>query len=99
MAKSKKSTVPYSKEFGLYLRSLRKKRKISQSELGRQLGTTPQFICNWERGVSGPSFDTLVLVSKIFKVSEKEILKRLLNYQMKLYISEFNKSKNRLATK
>ena len=39
---------------GQAIRSNRKARGISATELGKHLGCTSQFVCNWERGVSNP---------------------------------------------
>lgn len=38
---------------GDYLRLFREAAGISQTEMAKQLRITPQFVSNWERGMSG----------------------------------------------
>ena len=48
---------------------LRKKAGISQKTLGEYMGLTNRAVSKWENGISIPSIDNLVKLSKIFNVS------------------------------
>jgi transcriptional regulator with XRE-family HTH domain len=47
---------------------LRSQAKISQSELGRQLGEKPNTISRWEAGMYAPNIQDLYRVSNFFSV-------------------------------
>ncbi len=47
---------------------LRKKNKMSQRELGRLIGVSDRAISKWETGLSSPSGQNLIYLSKIFSV-------------------------------
>lgn len=47
-------------KFGDFLREKRMKAGLSQKEVALGLGyTTPQFISNWERGLSNPPISSI----------------------------------------
>ncbi|MBQ7718517.1 MAG: L-serine ammonia-lyase [Clostridia bacterium] len=48
---------------------LRRKQKISQSELGEKLSVSNQAISKWENGVSKPTIENLYMLAQIFGVS------------------------------
>lgn len=41
------------------IRNLRKKRGLTQKELGKRLGILPELVSNYERGVRNPKIETL----------------------------------------
>lgn len=47
------------KQFGKRVQQLRFARKMTQEQLAEQVGITIESISNIERGIYGPSFDTL----------------------------------------
>ena len=78
--------------FGQYLKELREDMEIPQHKVAKALGyTTPQFVSNWERGLSRPPLNSfkklrtiypLMTLSETFKVLKKdcdlEIIRQLL---------------------
>lgn len=57
-----------------YLKEARIKAGLTQSDVSEALGyTTPQFISNWERGVSQPPIDVLKKIARLYKVSDEEL--------------------------
>lgn len=55
--------------FSQQIKSLRKKNKLSQAELAKQLKVTQQAIGKWETGKSTPDTDTLKRLAEFFKTS------------------------------
>lgn len=67
---------------GNYLKQKRKASGLTQWEVAKELGyTSPQFISNFERGLCAPSFDTLPLLIKMYRIPQNEILELLLKQQ------------------
>lgn len=60
--------------FGIKLKELRKKVKITQSELAEFLGITQQAVGKWEAGRSAPDPDTLMRLAEYFNVSVDYLL-------------------------
>lgn len=66
-----------------FLRSHREQSGISQAEVAKKLGySTPQFISNWERGLSAPPFNALKKLATIYKVDADELFKVLLETKL-----------------
>lgn len=53
----------------LRLRQLRRKREMTQAELGRRVGLNKATICTIERGTRKPSLDTAKALAAEFGVS------------------------------
>ena len=71
------------------LKAARIKQGMSQNELASRLGyTTPQFISNWERGMSLPPHDKLALLCTILKINRSQ-LRILLVKEYKIYLMKF----------
>lgn len=51
------------------LRELRTKKKLTQKELSEKLGLSKNAVCEYEKGRSEPSIETLIKLSRIFEVS------------------------------
>jgi transcriptional regulator with XRE-family HTH domain len=61
--------------FGEYLKDKREKARLSQTEVSDSLGyTSPQFISNWERGLSKPPSDKLGGIVRLYKLDREELL-------------------------
>ncbi len=54
--------------------NLRKKKGISQEQLGEKINVTRQTISNWELGETSPNIEQLKLLSKEFNISIDELL-------------------------
>jgi transcriptional regulator with XRE-family HTH domain len=78
--------VPYSLEFGSYLKEKRLAKGLSQADLSEALGyETAQVVSNWERGIQSPPFEKLVEMCKLLSISRKDILQKLLEEQARVY--------------
>jgi len=61
--------------FGQKLLSLRKKKGLSQDELGGQLNVSRQTVSKWELGETTPEMDKLITLSDFFNISLDELVK------------------------
>lgn len=57
------------------LADLRKKRGLSQEQLGYELGVSRQTVSKWELGQSYPDFQRLVLLSDYYEMSLDELVR------------------------
>ena len=63
-----------------FLKTKRISAGLSQKDVADRLGySTPQFISNWERGVSQPPITILKKLGEIYKVSADEVFEVTLN--------------------
>lgn len=59
-----------------FLKTSRMKAGLSQADVSNAMGyMTPQFVSNWERGVSQPPISELKNLAKIYMVSEEQLFK------------------------
>jgi len=65
------------KVFGRILQQARRKRGLSQEELGFQSGYHPTYISQIERGVKNPSLRTILTLASALKVSVSYMLRRV----------------------
>ncbi len=61
-------------DFGDRLKTLRLKNKLTQSQLAQKLGLTKSVISAYETGIRLPSYDILICIAQIFKVSTDYLL-------------------------
>lgn len=61
------------KQFGKRLKIIRLAAKMTQEQLADSVGVTIESISNIERGIHGPSFDTLEKIADVLKVSVKNL--------------------------
>lgn len=59
----------YYIEFGKILKTLRKDKGLSQSQLAIMIGTSKAVISKYENAISYPPYDMLIKLAHIFKVS------------------------------
>jgi transcriptional regulator with XRE-family HTH domain len=53
---------------------------LSQGDVADKLGyTTPQFISNWERGVSRPPINVLKKLGDLYKISSEDLFEVVLS--------------------
>lgn len=57
------------------LADLRRKKRLSQEQLGYELGVSRQTVSNWELGQSYPDFQRLVLLSDYYEMSLDELVR------------------------
>lgn len=63
----------------IYLKSNRIKSGLSQAEVAAKLGyRTPQFISNWERGISLPPINAIDLLADLFSLPSDQIFQIIL---------------------
>lgn len=52
-----------------FLRTHREKAGFSQADVAQKLGySTPQFVSNWERGISAPPFNALKKLAVLYSI-------------------------------
>ena len=56
-------------EFGNTLKTLRLQNNFTQAQLAQRLGVTKSVISAYETGLRMPSYDVLISISQIFKVT------------------------------
>ena len=61
-------------DFGNTLKTLRLREDMTQAQLAQKLGLTKSVISAYETGLRLPSYDVLIHVPKIFKVSTDYLL-------------------------
>ena len=70
---------------------LRKKKGLSQEQLGEQVNVTRQTISNWELGETAPNPEQLKLLSKILNISIDELLDNDINHVLVERVSNTEK--------
>lgn len=76
---------------GKYIQELRKRKNITQSQLGERLNISYQAVSKWERGESLPDTVLLVDLAIILETTVDNILnggERLMNYNKKICVSD-----------
>lgn len=59
---------------GKRIKELRKTRKMTQAEFAERLGVTTSAISSYENGTRLPSYDILIKIARIFRVSTDNLL-------------------------
>ena len=63
------------KRLGAFLREKRLAKGLSQASVSSQLGySSPQFISNWERGVSAPPLKALGVLVRLYGLTRDELI-------------------------
>jgi transcriptional regulator with XRE-family HTH domain len=75
-------TATRLKVVGNFLKVRRQKAGLTQQDVARHLEyTSPQFISNWERGVSLPPLDVLPRLATLYRVSARDMIDVMHRYQ------------------
>lgn len=61
-------------DFGNTLKTLRIKENLTQAQLAVKIGLTKSVVSAYENGIRMPSYDVLIHLSEIFKVSTDYLL-------------------------
>ena len=61
-------------DLGSKLRELRTEQKLTQAEFAQRLGVTKSSVSSYENGSRLPSYDILIKMARIFKVSTDALL-------------------------
>jgi transcriptional regulator with XRE-family HTH domain len=70
---------------GRFLKAGRERSGLTQQDLAARLSyTSAQFISNWERGLSLPPLDVLPKIATILRLSPRELIDTLYEYQDEL---------------
>ena len=57
------------------IKELREKARFTQAEVAEYLGVKRVTVAQWERGENKPRVDTLIKLSKLFKVTTDDLLR------------------------
>lgn len=57
------------------IKMLRRKRKLTQSQLANELNVSAQAVSKWEKGLSYPDIETIIKISELFDVTTDYLLK------------------------
>lgn len=60
---------------GVKIKKLRRKNKMTQEQLARQLNVTPQAVSKWEKGLAFPDIHLLVPIADCFSVTVDYLLR------------------------
>lgn len=55
-------------QFGRQLRKMRRNRDLTQEQFAESVGISVDFLSLMERGINGPSFETLERIARVLKV-------------------------------
>ena len=62
------------KKVGEQISSLRKAKRLTQSQLGERLSVSYQAVSKWERGITKPRADKLPTLAKLYGCTIEELL-------------------------
>lgn len=90
--KIKRDPKKIKESLGSFIKEKRLKKSLSQAELAEKLGyASPQFVSDWERGVSSPPIKKLPEISKVLSVNINtlfDLLVDLATMQLKENLNE-----------
>lgn len=85
---------------GIYIQLLRKRKNITQKDLGDRLNISYQAVSKWERGESLPDTALLVNLANALETTVDNILnggEKLMNFNKKIYVKDVKKGIDNLA--
>jgi transcriptional regulator with XRE-family HTH domain len=68
-------TKDLRKAFGVRIRNLRKKQRLSQEELADKAGLHPTYVGGVERGERNPSFESILKIADALEVSPGQLFR------------------------
>ena len=66
------------KNLGTYLREKREGKGMTQTDVAASLKVRPQFVSNWERGLSSPPWRLMRNLVRVYGIPKNEIVKVLI---------------------
>jgi transcriptional regulator with XRE-family HTH domain len=70
---------------GRFLRESRLRAHLTQFEVASHLRySTPQFISNWERGISLPPLTTMPRIAALYSISAREFIAAIHGFEVEL---------------
>ncbi len=77
---------------GKFIRSKRERVGLSQAEIAKRMGYgTPQFVSNWERGVSLPPVSSIKKLAALLDVSAEGLFELILEIEVLLAKEKFER--------
>lgn len=68
---------------GLTLKRLRHEAGLSQGDVAKVMGYgSPQFVSNWERGISEPPIQSLAKLAELYKVAPETLLEPYVEFRL-----------------
>ncbi|HEX7676251.1 MAG TPA: helix-turn-helix transcriptional regulator [Bdellovibrio sp.] len=68
-----------------FLKDARNKAALSQKDVADHMGyDTPQFISNWERGISAPPVNAIKKLAQLYKISADSLFETLLEEEIRI---------------
>jgi len=81
-----------------FLKQKRETIGLTQKEVSDRLGyTTPQFVSNWERGLSSPPLNALAKISDMYKIKPREMIEVVMKEQREVLEKALSKKSRRGA--
>ena len=88
-------------KFGDNLKLLRKKKNISQEQLGEKVGVSRQSVSKWETGEAYPEMNNILMLCRIFRCNINDLINSNLDdldsfdEEVKMNVVKFEKEKQR----
>lgn len=74
------------------LQQKRQRANLSQKDVSDKLGyNTPQFISNWERGLSQPPVNSLKKLADLYGMSAEELFEAVLNSTIETITADYKR--------
>lgn len=81
-----------------YLKQKRIDSGLTQKDVSKFLGySTPQFISNWERGLTDPPADTLSDLRRLYNIPKEELLDVLMKISEQFWKDAIEKKNKKIA--
>lgn len=71
----------FHRSLGLFLRDAREAAGLNQTEVGKVLGVQPQFVSNWERGMSTIPLGLVRQVTILYGMHREHFIEKYLEFR------------------
>lgn len=86
-------------EIGSKIKALRTERRMTQTEFAKRLGVTKSAVSSYENGSRLPSYDILLKIARIFRVSTDVLLGNVDNSSVTLDVTKLTRQQVLLLSK